>query len=225
MIGNDSSGSGFRLREPVNSITHFVGALLALAGSVVLVVHSVGDPWKTSAFAIYGVTLVLLFVASTLLHALPVTGAAQLRLRILDHAAIFLLIAGSYTPLTLVTLREGHAGWGWSLFAMAWGLALLGVVFKLFWIGAPRLFSTGLYLLMGWLAIVGIVPLVQALPVGGLMWLALGGAFYSVGAIIYGLKQPDPFPGRFGYHEIWHLFVLAGSACHYLLMLVHVLPD
>lgn len=212
------------MREPVNSLTHLFGALLALVGSVALVVLSAGDPWKTGAFAVYGVSLVLLFTSSTLLHALPVGEVAQRRLRVLDHAAIFLLIAGSYTPLTLVTLREGFAGWGWALFGMAWGFALLGVVFKLFWISAPRLFSTGLYLLMGWLALVGIVPLVRALPSGGLLWLALGGAFYSVGAVIYGLKQPDPFPGKFGYHEIWHLFVLAGAASHYLLMIRYVLP-
>lgn len=212
------------MREPVNSITHLIGAVLAIAGGIVLIVLSVGDPWKTVAFAIYSVSLVLLFTASTLLHAIPVEGAAQLRLRIFDHAAIFLLIAGSYTPLTLVTLREVYPGWGWSLFGVAWGFAVLGVVFKIFWIGAPRLFSTGLYLLMGWLAVVGIVPLVRTLPSGGLLWLALGGAFYSVGAVIYGLKRPDPVPGKFGYHEIWHLFVLAGSACHYVLMFDHVLP-
>ena len=212
------------MREPVNSLTHLLGALLALGGGVVLLVLAAGDPWKTVAFAVYSLSLVLLFTASTLLHALPVGERLQKRLRIFDHAAIFLLIAGSYTPLTLITLRDEFPGWGWSLFGVAWGFAVLGVVFKLFWIGAPRLFSTGLYLLMGWLALVGIVPLVRALPPTGLLWLALGGAFYSVGAVIYGLKRPDPFPGRFGYHEIWHLFVLAGAASHYMLMLRSVLP-
>ncbi|HEX7002594.1 MAG TPA: hemolysin III family protein [Trueperaceae bacterium] len=208
----------------MNSLTHLVGALLALVGGVVLVVLSAGEPWKLISFSVYSVSLVLLFTASTLLHALSVGERVQRRLRIFDHAAIFLLIAGSYTPLTLITLRDVYPGWGWSLFGVAWGFALLGVVFKLFWLGAPRLLSTGLYLLMGWLAVVGIVPLIRALPPGGLLWLALGGAFYSVGAVIYGLKQPDPFPGRFGYHEIWHLFVLAGALCHYLLMLGYVLP-
>lgn len=216
--------SRLRLREPVNSLTHFVGALLALVGTVVLVSLALGDPWKTTAFAIYGTTLVLLFTASTLLHALPVGGRALLRLRILDHAAIFLLIAGSYTPITLVTLREGHPVWAWTLFVLVWALALLGVLFKLVWIGAPRLLSTGLYLSMGWLALVGIVPLLQELPPAGLWWLLVGGLFYSVGAVIYGLRRPDPFPGRFGYHEIWHLLVLAGSGSHYLLVLRHVLP-
>lgn len=214
----------FRLREPVNSLTHFVGAVLSLVGTVVLLVLAAGDPWKTVAFLIYGTSLVLLFTASTLLHALTVEGAALDRLRLFDHAAIFLLIAGSYTPITLVTLRTDHAEWGWGLFALAWSFALLGVLFKIFWIGAPRWLSTGLYLAMGWLALVGIVPLIEALSPGGLFWLTAGGLFYSIGALIYGSKRPDPFPGSFGYHEIWHLFVLAGSASHYMLVFRHVLP-
>jgi hemolysin III len=214
-----------RLREPVNSLTHLAGVVLSLVGTAVLVVLAVPDPWKIVAFSVYGVSLVLLYTASTLLHAVPVTGSAQQRLRVFDHAAIFLLIAGSYTPITLVTLRHDHAGWAWTLFGLAWGFALLGVLFKLAWIGAPRWLSTGLYLGLGWLALIGIVPLLRSLEPGGLFWLALGGAFYSVGAVIYGLKRPDPVPGVFGYHEIWHLFVLAGSASHYLLMLLHVLPE
>lgn len=215
----------FRLREPVNSLTHLAGVVLALVGSVVLIVLAWPDVWKTFAFAVYGASLVLLYTASTLLHALPVAEDALKRLRVFDHAAIFLLIAGSYTPITLVTLRAEHPIWAWSLFSLAWVLALSGVIFKLTWITAPRWLSTSLYLGMGWLAVVGIVPLVEALRAPGLLWLALGGFFYSVGAIIYGAKRPDPVPGIFGYHEIWHLLVLAGSACHYLLMLLHVLPD
>jgi hemolysin III len=212
-----------RLREPVNSVTHLAGALLALIGAVVLVAMA-NDPWRKVAFAIYGGSLVLLFAASTLLHALPVGAAAMRRLRILDHAAIFLLIAGTYTPVALITLREGYPAWAWSLLGVVWALATMGVFFKVAWIGAPRWLSTGLYLGMGWLVLVGVVPLVRALPAAGLWWLALGGAFYSVGAVIYGTKRPDPLPGVFGYHEIWHLFVLAGAACHYVLMLVVVLP-
>lgn len=215
----------FRLREPVNSLTHLAGAVLALLGSVVLVVLAWPDVWKTVAFTVYGTSLVLLYTASTLLHALPAAEKTLRRLRVFDHAAIFLLIAGSYTPITLVTLRADHPLWAWGLFSLAWVLALSGVLFKLAWIGAPRWLSTSLYLGMGWLAVVGIVPLIEALQAPGLLWLALGGLFYSVGAIIYGARRPDPIPGVFGYHEIWHLFVLAGSASHYLLMLLHVLPD
>ena len=213
------------LREPVNSLTHFVGILLSVAGLVALIVLSAGEPWRTVSFAIYGGALVLLYTASTLLHALRV-GARSLRwLRIFDHAAIFVLIAGSYTPITLVTLQQGKPVWGWALFGFVWGVALLGVIFKLFWLEAPRWLSTALYLLMGWLALVAIVPIVQTLPPGGVLWLVLGGLFYSVGAIIYGLKKPDWFPGLLGYHELWHLFVLAGSACHFVMMLLYVLPS
>lgn len=212
------------LREPVNSLTHFVGILLSVAGLVTLLVLSKGEPWRTVSFAVYGVSLVALYTASTLLHGLKVTPKVERRLRIFDHAAIFGLIAGTYTPITLVTLQPRHAAWGWTLLAMVWGFALLGIVFKIIWIGAPRLLSTGLYLLMGWLSVVAGVPIVQALPVGGLVWLALGGLFYSVGAVVYGLKKPNFYPTIFGYHELWHLFVLAGSACHFVMMLNYVLP-
>lgn len=213
------------LREPVNSLTHFVGILLSIAGLVVLLVLSRGEPWRTTSFAIYGSSLILLYTASTLLHSLKVDAHIEKRLRIFDHAAIFVLIAGTYTPITLVTLQENYPAWGWTLLSVAWGFALLGVIFKLFWIRAPRWISTGLYLLMGWMAVVAIVPIAQALSVGGLFWMALGGVFYSVGAVIYALKKPDLFPNVFGYHELWHLFVLAGSMCHFVMMLGYVLPD
>lgn len=212
------------LREPVNSLTHLVGIVLSVAGLVVLIVLSKGELWRTVSFSIYGVALILLYTASTLLHGLRVGPRGQRRLRILDHAAIFVLIAGSYTPITLVTLQQGWALWGWVLFGSVWAIALLGVVFKLFWLEAPRWLSTALYLLMGWLALVAIVPIVQTLPAGGVFWLVLGGLFYSVGAVIYGLKKPDWWPGVFGYHELWHLFVLAGSACHFVMMVRYILP-
>lgn len=212
------------LREPVNSLTHFAGILLSVAGLVALITLSAGETWRTVSFAIYGGALILLYTASTLLHGLRVGPRSLRRLRIFDHAAIFVLIAGSYTPIALVTLQQGNAVWGWALFGGAWGIAALGVVFKLFWLEAPRWLSTALYLLMGWLALVAIVPIVQTLPTGGILWLVLGGLFYSVGAVIYGLKKPDWFPGLLGYHELWHLFVLAGSACHFVMMLLYVLP-
>ncbi len=212
------------LREPVNSLTHLVGALLAVAGLVVLVVLSRGDPWRVVTFTVYGTSLVLSFSASALLHGLHVGQRGQRVLRTLDHAAIFLLIAGTYTPVTLITLRAYDPAWAWSLFAVVWLLALAGVLFKLFWLGAPRWLSTGIYLLLGWLVMIAIVPLVRALPPGGLAWLAVGGLFYSVGAVIYATRKPDLMPKVFGYHELWHLFVLAGSASHFVMMLLYVLP-
>ena len=212
------------LREPVNGLTHFAGILLSIAGLITLLVLSDGEPRRTASFAVYGATLILLYTASTLLHSLRAGPKGRRYLKLFDHAAIFLLIAGSYTPIALVTLQKGHATLGWTLFGLAWGIALLGVVFKLLWLDAPRWLSTGLYLVMGWLALIAIVPIIQSLPAGGVFWLVMGGMFYSVGAVIYALKKPDLFPEWFGYHELWHLFVLAGSAAHFMLMLLYVLP-
>jgi hemolysin III len=215
---------GRALREPLNAITHGVGAVLAIVGGVVLVALSAGDGRRMVAFTIYAVTLFLLFLASTLLHAVRARPEVLRRLRIFDHAAIYLLIAGTYTPIALVTLTGVSPAWGWTLLGVAWGAAGLGVLFKLAWLDAPRWLSTALYLALGWMAVVAIAPLVQALPWSALAWLAAGGAFYSVGAVVYARKRPDPFPRVFGYHEIWHLFVLAGATCHYVLMLRYVLP-
>lgn len=212
------------LREPVNALTHGLGVVLGLVGLVVLLVLSNGEPWRTVAFGIYGASLVLLYLASTVMHAAKVRPEVLRRLRLLDHAAIFLLIAGTYTPIALVTLKAVSPGWAWAVFGIVWGFALLGVVFKLVWLEAPRWLSVVLYLGMGWLALVAIVPLLQALPWTALTWLLIGGLFYSVGAVVYARKWPDPWPRVFGYHEIWHLFVLAGSVSHFVLMLRYVLP-
>ncbi|MGL4609125.1 MAG: PAQR family membrane homeostasis protein TrhA [Trueperaceae bacterium] len=212
------------LREPFNSISHFIGILLSILGLVLLVVLSNGEPYRTTSFAIYGSSLIILYTASTLLHSIKTTPKTEKKLRIFDHAAIFILIAGSYTPIALVTLQKNHPAWGWSLLSVVWGIALLGVLFKVFWIEAPRWLSTALYLGMGWMSLVVITPVAQTLALGGMVWLGLGGAFYSVGAVIYALKKPDFFPKVFGYHELWHLFVLAGSFCHFMMMLRYVLP-
>ena len=212
------------LREPVNALTHGVGAVLGVAGLVALLVLSDGEPWRTVAFSVYGASLIALYLASAVMHGVIAPMTVIRRLRILDHAAIFLLIAGTYTPITLVALRSESPAWGWALFGTAWGFAALGVVFKLFWLDAPRWLSVAMYIAMGWMAVVGIVPMVQALPWSALTWLLVGGLFYSVGAIIYARKRPDPWPRVFGYHEIWHLFVLAGSVSHFVLMLRYVLP-
>jgi hemolysin III len=211
------------LREPVNSLTHLAGAVLSVLGLIVLLVLSAGEPWRSVSFAVYGSSLVLLYAASTLYHALH-AGERRLRqLKRLDHIAIFALIAGTYTPITLVTLQQGHAAWGWAVFGAVWGFALLGVLFKLLWLGAPRKLYTALYLLMGWMSLIAIVPIAQAMPVGGLAWMGLGGLCYTVGAVVYALKRPN-FTASFGFHELWHVFVLAGSACHFVMMLGYVLP-
>jgi hemolysin III len=213
-----------RMREPVNSLSHLIGVLLSLLGMVVLLAYSAGEPWRLISFAIYGASSVMLFTASTLLHGLHVEERVERLLLRLDHAAIFVMIAGSYTPMALVTLRQYSPAWGWSIFGVVWGLGILGVVFKLFWLDAPRWFSTGLYLLMGWLAVVAADPILHTLPLGGLMWLVVGGFLYSIGALVFIFERPNPYPGLLGHHELWHLLVLAGSTCHFLLLFYYVLP-
>jgi len=194
--------------ERFNSITHLIGALAALVGLVVLVVHAarLGDPWQIASFTIYGVSLVLLYVASTLYHSLR--GKLKELFRKLDHQAIYLLIAGTYTPFTLVSLR---GFWGWLLFSLVWGLALIGMVLEFIHRRRARWHSLAIYLVMGWLMVIAIVPLLEVLPLGGFFWLLAGGLFYTLGILFY-LRD-----GRMRHaHGIWHLFTMAGSACHYV---------
>lgn len=202
--------------EKFNALTHFVGALLALAGSIVLIVLAAlgGDPWKIVSVTIYGVTLVMLYSFSALYHN-SLTGRAKNILRKLDHQGIYLLIAGSYTPFCLVTLR---GPWGWSLFGVVWGLAVLGSVQELRPIGKARILSVVIYLIMGWVALAAIVPLLHALGPAGFTWLAVGGLFYTVGIVFYALDTRLTHA-----HGIWHLFVIAGSATHYVAILYFVL--
>lgn len=214
-----------RVREPFNAATHLVGALVALAGGAYLVVASAGEPWRLASFSAFAVTSVGLFTASALLHAMPVQHGRVGWRRRADHAAIFLLIAGSYTPVTLVTLRSHGSPWAWPVCSTVWALALAGVTFKLLWFHAPRWLSTGLYLLLGWLAIAAIGPIVSAMRVGGSALLGAGGVAYTLGAIVYARKLPDPAPGRVGYHGLWHLLVLAGWGAHFVMMALYVLPE
>jgi hemolysin III len=201
--------------ERFNSISHLVGAALALAGLVILVVFASlkNDPWKIVSFSIYGVTLFLLYTLSTLYHSLR--GQAKPVFQQLDHAAIYLLIAGSYTPFTLITLR---GVWGWSLFGIVWGLAIVGIVIDVLQRHGPRVFQIIIYLLMGWLIMSAMYPLLQNLPINGVTWLVIGGLCYTGGIGFYALDKKLDVA-----HGIWHLFVLAGSVCHYLAILLYVL--
>lgn len=214
----ETRGGLSALREPVNSLTHFFGVLAAIAATVALLLISGGGVRAVVSFAIYGASSILLFSASTLLHAVRAGPNLERWFRRLDHAAIFVLIAGSYTPIALVAMQPRFAGWGWTLFAVVWGVAAAGVLFKLLWITAPRWLSTGLYLAIGWLVVAAIVPVTRSLGTQSTIWLAVGGLFYTVGAIVYATKRPNPAPGVFGYHEIWHLFVLAGWGAHLVIM-------
>jgi hemolysin III len=202
------------LRDPVSGLTHFIGALLAVAGLVALVVKASNPvrPWHLTTYAVFGAGMILLYTASTLYHWLPLSSKGTARLRKLDHMMIFVLIAASYTPFCLVPLR---GAWGWSLFGTVWAVALMGIVFKAFWIHAPRWLSAAMYVCMGWIVIVGIVPLVRSLQPGALFWLVTGGVLYTTGGLIYALKRPDPVPDIFGFHEIFHIFVMLGTMAHF----------
>jgi hemolysin III len=207
-----------RIREPVNAWSHFIGLILAGAGSIVLLRLARGGA-QTAAFAVYGGSLILLYGASTLYHALPLPAHRLRPLRTLDHIAIYFLIAGTYTPVAVVTL---HGTPGQVLLVAAWSIAMLGVPFKIWWLDAPVWVSTGMYLAMGYMSLLAAAPLAAAVPASGLAWLVAGGLAYTVGAIIFSRGRPDPWPGRFGHHEIWHLLVLTGSACHFAFMILHV---
>ena len=206
-----------KLRDPVSGLTHFIGAILAIVGLILLIYKSVDPvrPWHLVTFSVFGTGLILLYTTSTLYHWLPFSEKGIQRMRRLDHMMIFILIAATYTPICLIPMR---GPWGWSLFGSIWGLATLGILLKFFWLQAPRWFSTMIYILMGWLVVVGIWPLIQALKLGGFMWVLIGGLFYTVGAIIYALKKPDHWPNIFGFHEIFHIFVMLGSFSHFWVM-------
>jgi hemolysin III len=207
-----------RIREPFNGASHLLGLLLAAAGTTLLLQLS-RTPAHLVAFAVYGATLILLYGASTLYHTLSLSERPLRALRTLDHIAIYFLIAGTYTPVALITL---DGALGWTLLSMVWLIAVAGIPFKLLFLDAPVWVSTATYLGMGYLALVAVVPIARVVSLGGLLWLVAGGVAYTLGAVIYARQRPDPFPGRFGHHEIWHLLVLAGSACHYAFMVYHV---
>jgi len=210
------------LREPVIGLTHCVGAGLALTALTLLVVKASlhGTPWHIVSYSIFGTGLVLLYTFSTLYHWLNISEKGIKFFRKMDHIMIFVLIAATYTPVCLVPLR---GGWGWSIFGVVWGLAILGILMSVFWIHAPRWFSTSLYILLGWMVIIGFIPLVKAMPINGLLWLFLGGLLYTIGGLIYNYKKPDPFPGTFGFHGLFHIFVILGSISHFIVMYYYVI--
>jgi hemolysin III len=206
-----------RIREPVNGASHLLGLLLAGSGTLLLLRMAHGTA-QLAAFSIYGATLILLYAASSLYHTLPLSGRPLRAFRTLDHIAIYFLIAGTYTPIAVIIL---NGRLGWALLATVWLIAMAGIPFKLFFLDAPVWLSTAIYLAMGYLALVAVVPLARAVSLSGLLWLFAGGMAYTIGAIIYSCRRPDPLPW-FGHHEIWHILVLIGSACHFAFMVYHV---
>lgn len=191
--------------------------MLSIAGLTLMVVFAAikAGAWHVVSFSVFGTSLILMYTASFLYHGLKISENSLSILRRVDHMTIFLVIAGSYTPICLVPLR---GPWGWSIFGVVWGIAIIGICIKIWAPHLPRWISTAIYLGMGWMCIIAIYPLVKSLPAVCLAWLGAGGLFYTIGAVGYALKKPDFFPGIFGFHEIWHIFVLLGSACHFWLV-------
>jgi hemolysin III len=207
------------LKDPVSGSLHFVGVFFAVVAIILLIISGWGDPWKIVSFSIYGVSMLLLYNFSTLYHWLPSgSGGPNQIFRKLDHISIYLLIAGTYTPFCLVTLR---GPWGWSLFGVIWGLAILGILTKLFYINLPRRMTTLIYICMGWMVVFAIRPLIESLPSGGVLLLLAGGLAYSFGGVVYIAKKPN-ISKYFGFHELWHVFVLLGTFFHFLAVLVYV---
>ena len=208
-------------KDPISGLMHVVTAAAALVGVLVLVAASPPALAARLALLVYGLSLVLMFTASSLYHLVKTSPARELWLRKLDHTAIYLLIAGTYTPVCVIVLS---GAWRWGLLLAIWLLALLGIALKLVYMKTPRWLTVVLYMVMGWLGVVGFGPLLAALPPAAFGWLLAGGLLYSVGALIYATRRLDLWPGVFGFHEIWHIFVSAAGAAHYIFMLRYVAP-
>jgi hemolysin III len=200
--------------EIANSITHGIGAALSIAALVILVVFAskYGDAWRIVSFSIYGSTLFILYISSTLYHSFTNSRLKQF-FKILDHSSIYLLIAGTYTPVTLVSMR---GPWGWTIFGLIWAMAIGGIITKIFLIDKYKIVSVLLYVAMGWLVILAYKPMLQMIPQGLIIWLLIGGICYTFGLVFYAIKKVPYF------HFIWHLFVLAGSITHFFGILLHL---
>ena len=202
-----------KIREPFNAFSHFAAALLALIGSCVLLVFGGSTLARVVALIIYSLSLVGLFTASGLYHSLQASPKGTEVLRKIDHAAIYLLIAGTYTPFCVIRFTDL---WRWGMLATIWSLALVGIVIKVFIIRTPRWLTAGVYIIMGWLSLLAIREITLRLPPGAQCWLFAGGLLYTLGAVIYITKKGDFFPGVFGFHELWHIFVVLGAAAHFI---------
>jgi hemolysin III len=209
------------LKEPFCSVSHGLGVLLSLAGLIALLVFARGKGWHLLAFTVYGVSLLTLYVASTLYHSLRVSSQVENRLARFDYCAIYFLIAGSYTPVCVLALGGAI---GWMLLGAVWALALGGIVLCIFWKNNPDWLRMTLYLVMGWLVVFALSPLRESLPSGAIGWLIAGGVAYSIGAIILAIDRPHLWPGKFSAHDLWHLFVLGGSICHFVMMARFIAP-
>jgi hemolysin III len=211
-----------KIKDPFSALSHLIGAIMSVIGSIILVYNAIqgGSIWHILSFVIYGLSLISLYTASTVYHWLPLSDEDGLIYRKIDHMMIYVLIAGTYTPICLVSLR---GPWGWSLLIGIWALAIGGIILKSISMNIPRWISTAIYVIMGWLVVIAFYPLKNAVSLAGIGWLIGGGIFYTVGAIFYAKKWPEFNCKWFGFHELFHLFVMAGSACHFWLMYKYIL--
>jgi hemolysin III len=210
-----------KMREPVSGLTHLGGAVASAGGLVALLVLGWQEFEKIVSVLVYGLSLVGLFAASATYHLASVRPRVQELLRKVDHSAIYLLIAGTYTPFCI----NAFTGfWRWGLLSIIWSLAAVGILVKVFTINAPRWLSAGLYVLMGWLCIAAIGEMLAVLPAFVLGWMLAGGVIYTLGAVVYITRVMNFWPGRFGYHEVWHIFVLLGAAAHFVAVMGVIWP-
>ncbi len=208
-----------KLRDPISGISHLGAAILSSFGLIALISISWGDTAKLISVTIYGITLIAMFTASAVYHMTISSPKVIEILRKIDHAAIYLLIAGTYTPFC-VNAFSGF--WQWGLLSIIWGLALVGVGIKIFIIRAPRWVNAGVYLIMGWLIVAAAGEMANTLPASVIMWLIIGGIIYTLGAVVYITKKMDFKPGIFGFHEVWHIFVILAAAAHYISILIFI---
>lgn len=221
-----------KIKDPVSGGTHALGAIASIVGLVFLIIWSVkyGEgAWDIVSFTIFGVGLLLLYTFSALYHLLNLKEKGTNVMRKFDHIMIYVLIAATYTPIALGPLRE-VGGWGWSVFGIIWGFAIAGIVLTAVWLKAPRWLTTSIYIAMGWVVVIAAVPMLEVFlasttinGVEALLWLLAGGIFYTIGGVIYGLKWPKIETKYFGFHEIFHIFVMLGSLCHYWFVIRYIL--
>jgi hemolysin III len=209
-------------REPVNGFTHMGAAIAAVIGLGLLLYLSRTSLILMTVLLVYGLSLIMMFTASSIYHLVKGGPTVMQRLRKFDHTAIYLLIAGTYTPICLYYFQ---GVWRWGILATIWALALAGIIVKLFVINAPRWVTAGIYLVMGWLAAIGFRQIITNMPAGAITWLVAGGLFFSIGAVVYITKKPNFFPRVFGFHEIWHIFVILGCLAHFILIAYFIAPS
>lgn len=210
-----------KLSEPVSGLMHLFAAAAAVVGVLLLLYLGRGNLSMQLALLVYGTSLVLMLSASAAYHLMLGTPSRDRLLRKLDHSAIYLLIAGTYTPICLYFFK---GFWQWGIVIVIWAMALTGIVVKLVVLDAPRWITAAVYLVMGWMALLALPQILAAMPLPAIVWLILGGILFSIGAVVYVTRTPDWYPGVFGFHEVWHIFVILGCLCHYILIAVFVAP-